>query len=69
MAYSDFKLSELIKTFGLTLSETVDLFADVKEVESSENLAFNLKENIPLAVAIGTEKAISEMISNQFMEW
>ena len=62
MAYSDFKLSELIKTFGLTLSETVDLFADVKEVESSENLAFNLKENIPLAVAIGTEKARSEMI-------
>jgi len=62
MAYSDFKLSELIKTFGLTLSETVDLFADVKEVESSKNLAFNLKENIPLAVAIGTEKARSEMI-------
>ncbi|NEQ29098.1 MAG: hypothetical protein F6K28_61195, partial [Microcoleus sp. SIO2G3] len=62
MAYSDFKLSELIKTFGLTLSETVDLFADVKEVECSENLAFNLKENIPLAVAIGTEKARSEMI-------
>ena len=62
MAYSDFKLSELIKTFGLTLSETVDLFADVKEVECSENLAFNLKDNIPLAVAIGTEKARSEMI-------
>ena len=62
MAYSDFNLSELIKTFGLTLSETVDLFADVKEVECSENLAFNLKENIPLAVAIGTEKARFEMI-------
>lgn len=62
MAYSDFKLSELIKTFGLTLSETVDLFADIEEVECSENLAFNLKENIPLAVAIGTEKARSEMI-------
>ncbi len=62
MAYSDFKLSELIKTFGLTLSETVDLFADVEEVECSENLAFNLKDNIPLAVAIGTEKARSEMI-------
>ncbi|HEY9614311.1 hypothetical protein [Allocoleopsis sp.] len=62
MAYSDFKLSELIKTFGLTIRETVDLFADVEEVECSENLAFNLRDNIPLAVAIGTEKARSEMI-------
>ena len=62
MAYSDFKLSELIKTFGLSISETVDLLAGVEEVECSENLAFNLKENIPLAVAIGTEKARSEMI-------
>jgi hypothetical protein len=62
MAYSDFKLSELIKTFGLILSETVDLFADVEEVECSDNLAFNLKDSIPLAVAIGTEKARSEMI-------
>jgi hypothetical protein len=62
MAYSDFKLSELIKIFGLILSETVDLFADVEEVECSDNLAFNLKDSIPLAVAIGTEKARSEMI-------
>jgi hypothetical protein len=62
MVYSDFKLSELIKTFGLILSEAVDLFADVEEVECSDNLAFNLKDSIPLAVAIGTEKARSEMI-------
>ncbi len=62
MAYSDFKLSELIKIFGLILSEAVDLFADVEEVECSDNLAFNLKDSIPLAVAIGTEKARSEMI-------
>jgi hypothetical protein len=62
MVYSEFKLSELIKTFGLTLTEAVDLFADVEEVECSENLAFNLKDSIPLAVAIGTEKARSEMI-------
>jgi len=62
MVYSEFKLSELIKTFGLTLTEAVDLFADVEEVEGSENLAFNLKDSIPLAVAIGTEKARSEMI-------
>ena len=37
MAYTDFKLSERIKIFGLTLSEAVDLFANVAEVEGSEN--------------------------------
>ncbi|NMG08756.1 hypothetical protein [Brasilonema sp. UFV-L1] len=62
MAYSDFKLNEIIKIFGLTLIETTDLFTNIEAVECSENLAFNLKENIPLAVAIGTEKARSEMI-------
>lgn len=62
MAYSDFKLSEIIKIFGLTISETSELFSAVAEVESSEYLAFTLKENIELAVSINTEKARSEMI-------
>lgn len=62
MAYSDFKLSESIKLFGLNLSETSELFAAVAEVECSEYLAFTLKENVDLAVAINTEKARSEMI-------
>jgi hypothetical protein len=62
MAYSDFKLSEIIKLFGLTLSETSELFATVAESQCSEYLAFTLKENVDLAVAINTEKARSEMI-------
>ncbi|MCL1464584.1 hypothetical protein [Argonema galeatum] len=62
MSYSDFTLSQLVKIFGLTINETVDLFAAVEEVESSDYLAFYLKENIALAVAINTEKARSEMI-------
>lgn len=62
MAYSDFKLSEIIKLFGLNLRETSELFAAVAEVECSEYLAFTLKENVNLAVAINTEKARSEMI-------
>lgn len=62
MAYSDFKLSEIIKIFGLTISETSELFSAVAEVECSEYLAFTLKENIELAVSINTEKARSEMI-------
>lgn len=62
MAYSDFKLNEIIKLFGLTINETSELFAPIPELESSEYLAFTLKENIDLAVAINTEKARSELI-------
>ncbi|MCV3214900.1 hypothetical protein OGM63_15485 [Plectonema radiosum NIES-515] len=62
MAYSDFKLSELIKTFGLTISESSGLFANVPEVDYSDILATLLQENVDLAVSINTEKARSEMI-------
>ena len=62
MAYSDFKLGDLIKNFGLKINETSEMFADVPEVECSEILTILLKENVDLAVAINTEKACSEMI-------
>jgi hypothetical protein len=62
MAYSDFKLKELVKQFDLTLNENQDLFADISEVESSEILKVALKENAALAVDINTEKARSELI-------
>jgi hypothetical protein len=62
MAYSDFKLNELVKQFDLTLNENLDSFADIPEVEPSENLKFSLKENASLALDINTEKARSEMI-------
>ncbi|MEG3880895.1 hypothetical protein QT972_26380 [Microcoleus sp. herbarium7] len=62
MAYSDFKLKELVKQFDLTLKENQDLFADISEVESSEILKVALKENAALAVDINTEKARSELI-------
>ncbi len=62
MAYSDFKLKELVKQFDLTLNENLDLFADILEVESSEILKLLLKENAALALDINTEKARSEMI-------
>jgi len=62
MAYSDFKLKELVKQFDLTLNENQDLFADISEVESSEILKLALKENAALAVDINTEKARSELI-------
>ncbi|NJM21801.1 MAG: hypothetical protein HC815_38465 [Richelia sp. RM1_1_1] len=62
MAYSDFKLAQVIQSFGLTVIEASQTFADFPEEEQSELLATILKENIDLAVAINTEKARSEMI-------
>jgi len=62
MAYSDFKLSEIIQKFELTLNEVSGLFGDILEAEPSDLLATILKENVDLAVAINTEKARSEMI-------
>ena len=43
MAYSDFKLKELVKQFDLTLNENQDLFANISEVESSDILKVALK--------------------------
>ncbi|MEH2168584.1 MAG: hypothetical protein V7K41_18390 [Nostoc sp.] len=62
MAYSDFKLIEIIDFFGLVIHELSGLFASVQEQECSDLLSTILKENVDLAVAISTEKARSEMI-------
>jgi hypothetical protein len=62
MAYSDFKLSEIIQKFELTLNELSGLFGDIPEEEPSDLLTTILKENVDLANSINTEKARSEMI-------
>lgn len=62
MAYSNFKLDELVKIFDLTIRENSELFASIPEVEGSEYLITTLQETVDLAVAINTEKARSEMI-------
>ena len=62
MAYSDFKLSEIVKKFDLTINEASGLFGDVLEEGYSELLATTLQENVDIAVSINTEKARSEMI-------
>jgi len=62
MAYSEFKLHDLVKQFDLNINENLDLFADVAGREYSEHLRFSLKENVALAVDINTEKARSELI-------
>lgn len=62
MAYSDFTLDRVQKAFDLTISEDVDIFSPIPEVESSELLVEILRYNTPLALAINTEKSRSEMI-------
>ncbi|MEH1970410.1 hypothetical protein [Nostoc sp.] len=62
MAYSDFKLIEVLDSFGLVIHESSGLFANVQEQDCSELLSTILKENVDLAVAISSEKARSEMI-------
>ncbi|MBN3876586.1 MULTISPECIES: hypothetical protein [unclassified Nostoc] len=62
MAYSDFKLIEVIDSFGLVIHESSGLFANVQEQDCSDLLSTILRENVDLAVAISSEKARSEMI-------
>jgi hypothetical protein len=62
MSYSQFSI-ELIKTnFGITISEIFGSFSDIPEVEYSDFLAQTLREYVPLALSIDTEKARSEFI-------
>lgn len=62
MAYSDFTLREAIDRFGLTLTDVPDLFGDAPEVEPGPLLRAVLPEFVPLALAINTEKARSELV-------
>jgi hypothetical protein len=62
MSYSDFTLPELKKRFQVATNEATDIFADVEELPVSTLLAELLAENLPLALAIHTEKARSELI-------
>ncbi|NEP84150.1 MAG: hypothetical protein F6K39_42170 [Okeania sp. SIO3B3] len=62
MPYSDFTLPKIQQEFSLTINEQVDIFANIPEVKPSDFLKQTLQNNLPLALAINTEKARSEMI-------
>src|SRR4028118_44501 len=62
MSYSEFSLDKAVKTFKLITSERVNLFAETAEVEGSNILTQTLQYNVPLALAMNTEKARSELI-------
>ena len=63
MAYSDFTtLSKVRTTFNLRIDETSRLFTEILPLEPSDYLKTTLHEFLPLANAINTEKARSELI-------
>ncbi|MEG4034200.1 hypothetical protein QUA03_10265 [Microcoleus sp. S36b_A4] len=62
MAYSDFSLAKVSKTFELKLLDVVNMFSAIPELESSNFLEETLLYTVPLAISSNTEKARSEMI-------
>ncbi len=62
MAYSDFSLPDVLKTFALSLEEQTDLFGSVPEAPISNALRQLLDETVPYALATNTEKGRSELI-------
>jgi len=62
MAYSDFSLAKVSKTFELKISDKINMFSAISELESSSFLAETLLYSVPLAISSNTDKARSEMI-------
>ncbi len=62
MSYSDFSLEDIKERFNLHLHEKEDLYGSIPPVEISAMLRDTLAESVPLALAISTEKARSELI-------
>lgn len=62
MSYSEFNLATVKKKLNLTIEELNNLFSHIQPVEPSDYLQQALSETVPLALAINTEKARSELI-------
>ena len=62
MAYSNFTLDTALEAFDLEEVDAVGIFADIEPIAPSTLLTTVLDRNVPLAFAIGTEKAKSELI-------
>ena len=62
MPYSSFTLSKVSRTFHLETVRRQGIFAGIEPVEPSAHLTATLERNLPFALAMGTEKAKSELI-------
>ncbi|MDF5728020.1 MAG: hypothetical protein PUP92_08260 [Rhizonema sp. PD38] len=62
MGYSDFTIRKAKQSFNLTLVEGGSFFPTIEPVATSPYLVEFLQESLPLAIAMGSEKARSELI-------
>jgi hypothetical protein len=62
MPYSDFTLKRVKTELHISLVEEKGIFSAISPTEPSDLLTNILEENVPLALAINTEKARSELI-------
>lgn len=63
MPYSQFTtLAKAKEAFNLTTVENIRFLPEIEPIKPSSTLAAVLEENLPLAVATGSEKARSELI-------
>jgi hypothetical protein len=67
MSYKDFSIKRVQADFQLKIVEGTGLFSTVPDAQVSEYFSITLQENIPLAVAINTEKARSELIISEVL--
>jgi hypothetical protein len=62
MAYSDFTVGQVKQTFGIQTIEGKPFFPLIPSVAPSSTLVEVLEETLPLAVALPSEKAKSELL-------
>ena len=62
MSYSNFTLESALEAFQLEKVEFAGTFSEIKPIAPSDYLTTGLAKKVPLAAAIGTEKARSELI-------
>lgn len=62
MSYSDFDIKKVKDELQIKIVEQNGIFSKIEEVDVSDILTFVLDDNVPLALAINTEKARSELI-------
>ena len=62
MSYSNFTLESALAAFQLEKVESAGTFSEIDPITPSAYLTTGLAKKVPLAAAIGTEKARSELI-------
>ena len=67
MSYKDFSIKRVQVDFQLEIVAENGLFAKAPDLQVSEYFLTTLQENVPLAVAINTEKARSELIVSEVL--